>query len=374
MRVRAHPRTRRRSGLGILLPFSLVAAVLSPALLGAQGTNGASRQVAQGMPRLTVTSAALSADTIGIGDLFQLDMTILLAPRSVAFLPDSILGSGFEPFGPVEWAARVLPDGSTELSVTYPLIAFNVGTVTVPEFEVFAADAAEGVSTGMAPADAAVGDFESFVENVDMLPSARLRSVPPLDVWVGSVLILEDQEYGIVPRPPADVAGRDRNWPTTALTLLFGLGFFAVSAITLRDWSATRATAGAPPPVSPRDAALAALDRLVAEGGHLAGDPRDFFASSSEIVRRYVETFDGRWGPAWTSTELMRGLGAWKGTDPMPVAAPPSALDSGPLAREMDFAEGVKFGGVRPDPETAERHVRTMRAWIAAAPHEGGEA
>ena len=358
------------------LVVALVVALV-PVHSDAQDAATAPRQVAQGMPRLTVSSAALSADTIEIGDLFQLDLTITLAPRSVAFLPDSLIGSGFEPFGPVEWTARTLSDGSTELAVTYPLIAFQVGTVTVPEFEVFAVDAAEGATTGLVGPDATVGDFETFVENVEMLPSARLRSVPPLDVWVASVLILEDQEYRIVPRPTADVAGGDRNWPATALTLLFGFGLLAVSAVTLRDWSASRALADLAPPASPRDVALAALDRLVAQGTHLTGDPRDFFTSSSEIVRRYVETFDGRWGPAWTSTELMRGLGARPGAgatgDPRAAsvahtAAPP---DPGPLAREMDFAESVKFGGVRPDPETAERHVRSVRAWIEAGPPEG---
>lgn len=350
----------------------LLAAALPGAPLRAQGTSDATRPLAQGMPRLTVHSVALSADTIGIGDRFQLDMTIVLAPRSVAFLPDSIVGPGFEPFGPVEWTARTLGDGATELTVTYPLIAFQVGTVTVPEFEVFAADATEGASTGIAPPDAPVGDFETFVENVAMLPSARLRPVPPQDVWVASVLILEDQEYGIVPRPAADVAGRNRNWPATALTLLFGIGLFAVSAVTMRDWSASRSAGNRTSPPSPRDVALAALDRLVAQGP--AEDPRAFFASSSEIVRRYVETFDGRWGPAWTSTELMRGLHAREGVDPRRELAGTPAVDPAPLAREMEFAEAVKFGGKRPDRVTAERHVGALRSWIEAAPHGGGRA
>lgn len=346
----------------------VIGAMVAP--LAAQATPDVPRQVAQGMPRLTVAAAALSADTIDIGDRFQLDMTVVLAPRSVAFLPDSIMGPGFEPFGPVEWTSRTRPDGTTELSVTYPLIAFQVGTVTVPEFEVFAADMAEGRSTGLASEDRPVGDFEEFIENVEMLPSARLRSVPPLDLWVASVLILEDQEYGIVPRAAADVAGRDRNWPATALTLLFGFGLLSVSAVSVRDWSASRSRAQAPPPIAPRDAALAALDRLVAEGTHLTGDPRDFFGSSSEIVRRYVETFDGRWGPAWTSTELMRGLSGRSPTASA-VTTTISPPDPAPLALEMGFAESVKFGGVRPDGDTAERHVRALRDWIAAAPPGG---
>ncbi len=361
------PRTPGPTGYRALLCAGLfVVAMLPGARLRAQDTPDATRPVAQDMPRLTVRSVALSADTIGIGDRFQLQMSIVLAPGSVAFLPDSIVGPGFEPFGPVEWTARTLGDGSTELAVTYPLIAFQVGTVTVPEFEVFAANATEGASTGIAPAGAAVGDFEEFVENVAMLPSARLRPVPPQEVWVASVLILEDQEYGIAPRPAADVAGRNRNWPATALTVLFGMGLFAVSAVTLRDWSASRAAGRRSPPLSPRDAALAALDRLVARG--VAEDPRAFFASSSEIARRYVETFDGRWGPAWTSTELMRGLQAREGVGASPGVPGTLPAHSAPLAREMEFAEAVKFGGKRPDAVTAERHVRALRSWIEAAP------
>jgi hypothetical protein len=347
----------------------LVIAALSGSPLRAQNTTEAMGPVTQTMPRLTVRSIALSADTIDIGDRFQLDMSIVLAPGSVAFLPDSLVGRGFEPFGPVEWTARASEDGTTELEVTYPLIAFQVGTVTVPEFEVFAADAAESTSRGMTSADVAVGDFETFVDNVAMLPSARLRAVPPQDIWVASVLILEDQEYGIVPRPAADVAGRNRNWPATALTLLFSTGLLAISAVTLRDWSTDRAAHRSPPP-SPRAAALAALDDLLAEGS--GEDPRAFFTASSEIVRRYVETFDGRWGPPWTSTELMLGLHARRGDAAGTGTFGASVPDPAPLAREMAFAEAVKFGGARPESATSEGHVRALRSWIESAP-SGGE-
>ena len=56
----------------------------------------------QAQPRIAVADVALSADTVLLGDRFSLTVTLRLAEGSVAFLPDSILGRGFEPFGAVE--------------------------------------------------------------------------------------------------------------------------------------------------------------------------------------------------------------------------------------------------------------------------------
>jgi hypothetical protein len=319
---------------------------------------------AQDAPRITVTRAGLSTDTIALGDRFELEVAVRLTPTSIAFLPDSVLGRGFEPFGAVTWTSTVLGDGGVEVTATYPLIAFGVGTVEVPEFEVYAADAEESARAGMAIRDEPVGSFGTFVDNVEMVPSARLRTVPSQQIWVASVLLLDDQEHAIAPRPPADVAGGDRNWLATVLALVFGTALLGVAAISLRDWAVARNATPATPAPSARANALQALDDLLASELLGTGRTRDFFARSSEIARRYVESFDAQWNPAWTGTELMHGLGKRVSAEPMP------APDPKPLRDEVTAAEAVKFGGVRPDSGASEEHVRRVRDWIAAVPEE----
>ena len=318
-------------------------------------------------PRIAVESVRMSADTVLLGDRFSLEVTLKVAAGNVTFLPDSILGRGFEPFGPVTWEQETRGDGGVDVVATYPLIAFEVGEVEVPEFEVYAADGVESVNAGMADPANPVGRFDTFVDNVRLVPSARLTAVPPTSIAVASVLHAEDMEYGIAPRPIADVAGGDRNWPATMLTILFGLTLLGVTGVSAKEWIASRVPPGDPPP-SPRERALAELDGLLAEGLPAAGHTRDFFIRTSEIARRFIESFEERWGPSWTGTELMEGLSAYA-TGPASSGRAPALLpDPGPVRDEVTAAERVKFGGERPDAEAADEHARRLRAWIAAVP------
>jgi len=83
---------------------------------------------AQAVPRITVNAARMSADTIALGDRFEMSIDLSVGPGSVAFFPDSLQGPGFEPFGPAQWSVEPGADGRALLSVRYPLIAFQVGT------------------------------------------------------------------------------------------------------------------------------------------------------------------------------------------------------------------------------------------------------
>lgn len=309
---------------------------------------------AQVVPRLTVDSTHISADTVGLGDAVDLRLWISMAPGSVLFLPDSLHAPGFEPLGPMRWSAD--RERST-VEVTYPLIAFQIGDLVVPEFEVYGAAREEGVAAGMASTGDLVGNFDSFVDGAEHVPSARLRTVPPHGLWVGSVLIVEDASGGLRPRPPADVAGGS----VSLLPLLLGLASAAALAwaliVGIGAWRRERAATLAA--VSARDAALAALAELRDSGAHREGRTHDFFTRSSEVVRRYVETLRAIWGPAWTSTELMEEL-----------RSTPDGTRSDELTREMAGAEAVKFGGRRPDPEEAESHLDVLYEWVEKRPAE----
>lgn len=340
----------------LLLRLGCAAVVTLLIFGGADSVRGQSTDQNPTVPRLTVHEASLSADTIGIGDSFDLTLRIETAPNSVLFLPDSLYAPGFEPLGPVEWSQS----GENEVTAVYPLIAFQVGTVQVPDFEVFASSSAEAIAAGVASPGDVVGDFDGFVDNVAALPTARLRSVAPQSLWVASVLIVEDVAVGFRPRPPADVWGASRNPVALTLGLLSLLILTWATAGAVRDWQARRAMLARA--VDARRQALADLDDLLASDLHREGRIREFFRRSSDIVRRYVEQLEERWGPAWTATELMTEL-----------REAPVAESSDGLEGEMASAETVKFGGDRPDVERAVEHVATVRAWIEEQPLPGDE-
>jgi hypothetical protein len=303
-----------------------------------------------------VARASLSSDTIALGDRFELRLGVIVGENQVAFLPDSVEGTGFEPLGAVEWSTSTLAGGEIELSVVYPLIAFDVGSVVVPDFEVFTGRRDESEAAGLSVPGAVVGSWSGFREAPAALASARVASVPERSVWVASVLVVDETTGQLVPRPAADVWGANRHWVSTLLMLVFALGLLGAVAAAVREWRGGDA-GRAVPDVDPRVRALIALDELLASGLHGQGRTKDFFTESSTIVRAYVEEFDASWSRAWTSTELMRGLS---------TRVPGSEAPEG-IVNAMARAEAVKFGGARPDLTEVEAHWRVLRDWIEAS-------
>lgn len=308
---------------------------------------------AQQLARASVDRVALSADTIGIGDRFDLMVDLTIPAGTVAYLPDSIQSAAFESVDAYRWERADSPDGVT-VRVTYPLIAFQVGTITTPDFEAFVALGDVSVSAGgSAPGDV-VGDWTVLADDPSAFAGSRMLGLPSRALWVGSVLLLDDITEGLAPRPAADVAGGDRNWLATLGVLFFGSLLLVMSASLGRDWVAARHREASTPP-DPKSEALLALDAL--RGARLLEEGRvqTFFARSSDIVRAYVEQYDAAWNRSRTSTELMGGL---RGR--VEDAAEP-------LAAEMGEAEAVKFGGARPDSDHSERHLDAVREWVAGS-------
>lgn len=324
--------------------------VAGPVLLGALLC--AAPLCGQQLSDATVDRVELSADTIGIGDRFDLIVELTLPPGTVAYLPDSLQSSAFESVDVFRWEREDSPRGLV-VRATWPLIAFQVGTVDTPDFEAFVA--LEEVSTaagGSTPGDV-VGSWSVLAADPAAFAGSRLLELPSRSVWVGSVLLLDEITEGLAPRPPADVTGGNRHWPATIALLVFTAIFVVVAASLGRDWMAARSRTSSAP-LDPKAEALLALDAL--RGTHLLEDgrTRTFFERSSDIVRHYVEQYDAAWNRSRTSTELMGGLrGRLQG----------KAAD--PLAEEMSAAEAVKFGGARPDPSRSERHLDAVREWVA---------
>ncbi len=343
-----------RAGWTATLGWATTVTAWVTTLVGAGPVEPVTAQESGALPIIALERVTVSADTIQLGDRFELRLDVRLAPGGVAYLPDSIAGAGFEPFGPVRWeSGDPRDDSGIRLTIVYPLIAFDVGDVALPAFELYAAARDESVRAGMVDEEAVVGRFDAFVENVSLAPSARMLAVPGRTIQVVSVLHLEDMEYGIAPRPAADVAGGNRSWPATGLAVVFACVLLGVGTASIREYAARRAMEPTPA-VSPRVTALAALDELLASDLLARGRIRDFFERSSSTARRFVESMDDAWDPSWTGSELADGL------------ARRSPVDSTPLREEIATAEVVKFGGERPEPEAAVAHAHRLREWIAS--------
>ncbi|NNF11696.1 MAG: hypothetical protein HKN72_00625 [Gemmatimonadetes bacterium] len=304
-------------------------------------------------------SVALSDDSVEIGDRFDLRLELRLRPDEVAFFPDSLAAPGIEPFDAVAWGAETQADGSIVLTISYPLLAYQTGPVLVPDFDAFVAPRAEALVAGYADDGELVGSWDAFRAAPARVPSARLLGVPPRQVMVATVLGLDDITTQITPRPPADLSGGNRDWLSTLLLAVFGVLLSGIAVSSTRDWMRYRARVPPPPPPTPKERALAALAEVEASGMHADGRLRVFYSDWSEAVRRYVESFQTAWGPAWTSTELMTDL-----QGPRRSAAVERSVGPEEIAGVMRTAEEVKFGGVRPDPEAALGHLQRARGWI----------
>lgn len=347
----------------VLVTIPALAVVAGPHSVGAQSapTQSAPPQSAlrQSAP---VESVALSSDSVEIGDRFDLHLVLRLGAGDVAFFPDSLEGPGVEPFEAVSWTSDSRPNGSTLLTVSYPLLAYQTGPVLVPDFDVFVAPRAEAVAADFAGDSDLVGSWDAFRESPASVASVRLLPVPPQQVMVATVLGLDDITTQITPRPPADLSGGNRDWLSTFLVAVFGVLLVGVTASSTRDWLRLRAMGPPVPPPTPKERALTALDELAASGMHGDGRVRDFYAGWSEVVRRYVEGFEAEWGPAWTSSELMADL-----QGPRRSLAAERSVGPEEIAGIMRTAEEVKFGGVRPDPETALGDLDHARSWIGGS-------
>lgn len=311
-------------------------------------------------------SVALSNDSVEIGDRFDLHLALSLSADEVAFFPDSLAAPGVEPFEAVNWSVEPGPDGGRVLSVSYPLLAYRTGSVLVPDFQVFVAPRGEAVEADFADEDDLVGSWDAFRAAPAEVPSVRLVPVPPRQVMVATVLGLDDITTQITPRPPADLSGGDRDWLSTLLLGLFGVLLAGIAVSSTRDWMRHRAIVPPPPPPSPKERALSILAEVEASGMHADGRLRDFYTEWSEAVRRYVESFQPGWSPAWTSTELMSDLQGGRRS-----LAEARSLGPDEIVGIMRTAEEVKFGGRRPGPDTALDHLRRARSWIEGAEERG---
>jgi hypothetical protein len=303
----------------------------------------------------------LSSDTIGQGDVFDFSVAVHVPAGSAVYFPDTVATAfALESFRPVTWSVEAA-EGGALLTLTYPLIAFRVGSAPVPELDIYIG-AAAGVGGERLPGGSVVGSWGDIESGTESRAALSRAAVPSRDVWVASVIVLEDLDGALEPRPPADVVGPGWNRLAVAAIIALALLLLAVARSIALDMHPDRPLkeplVGVPISESSSvrwQKALDELDRILALGLHTEGRTDEFYERSSTVVRTFVEGFDTEWRPSLTSLELMSRLEAWTNG---------SALE---LYASMHTAEVVKFGRLRPDASTAEGHWRDLRNWVHAS-------
>lgn len=281
-----------------------------------------------------------------LGEVFQLDVRVRVAPGVVAFLSDTLVeAESSVSAGPGTWTVTVGPADSVEVRASYPVMGFLPGGVELPWVELWTKPAEGDETPGVRPAREHTEPFDSTVFEHALLYLGGVFIMPP------SGMVGDDAE--LVPRPPADVVGGERSPALVAAVALLAVAGAALAWLLL----AGRVGTGAEPPVvlPPRDEALRELDRIRALGWHTNGRVTDFYDATTGVLRHYAERREpSRWRSALTSSELLAGMRQRWGAEA-----------TEPLGPAVWTAECVKFGSERPGPDAAEADWAVIRDWIA---------
>ena len=301
---------------GFGLRASSFALVLSCCLLAVVPTIAGAQQV----------RAAVSPDTVTVGEVAQVGVRVTAPANAAVSLPDSLPITGdVENAGRPDVQVTENADGTRTLTAVYPITAWRPGVDTLPPFEVA----------------------------VDVDGDVRVDTVR-LTLAVASVLPADTT--GVEAKPPKDVLGANWVWWMWAL---LALAVLVVVALLVWWWLRRRARQPAVvvPDVSPRERALRELEAI--RGERLFDRPSlaPFYERVSGVLRTYLADVDPRWSRDRTTTELSAAI--------LPAATPEMAARLRALLREAD---AVKFANARPDAGAAQRHLDHARVWIEGFP------
>lgn len=288
------------------------------ALLVAGGLREAAAQVVR---------TAVTPDTISIGDIFHAAARVRIPPGAILAAPDTLATSGdLENAGRMRRTTRELPDGDTEITLIYPLTAWRTGELELPAVTIRLTDP-NGTEEVLSAA----------------FPNTLIMSVLPVDT------------AGVEPRPPKDVLGPSRllwPWIVGAITLAAAVVAFVYYRRRTRSrglgltFDVARAD-------SPKERALAALDRVRGLGLIENGEFKMFYTGTVAALRAFLEEYDTAWGTELTSSELLAAC-----RDALPTR------DAEDLARILAAADQVKFNRRVPAAPEAIEDWTTVRSWI----------
>jgi hypothetical protein len=301
----------------------------------------------------TAVTVELSADSIGMAEVFELHVRFDVPPGSAVYFSDTIPATAdVESSGSVDWREeRSAASGEGAVVVlTYPLMSFGSARVAVPTPSVLIGPV--GDAEGDAVAGGSVVGAWSDAPAVGSRRFRRIR-IPEPGVWVRPVRSEAEIAAGTPPRGPDDVLGASWSWPHLMLVGFFSSILAVAGHAKSREWLANRKSAAAPlgPLLSSHDARLAALaeiDRLIAAGPYAAEREKGVYAASSDVLRGYVARLGPDWVPGLTSTEQMA----------------PFEAEAKQVTGAMATAERVKFGRHRTGSGPLQAHLSTLRAWL----------
>jgi hypothetical protein len=226
------------------------------------------------------------------------------------------------------------------------------GEVELPALEAWIAPAASAAPTVVSTRMEGGEDLSAEgIERVT-IPIGRVQVLPLRE--------LSEAGDSTSPRPPADVLGR--RWSVRfilAVALAVGAGLGGAAAVAARISEHRRAGQAAHSRHSARREALRELDRIRSLGWHREGKVVEFYAATTDVLRRFSEQREPDWGSALTSTELLAEIRTRWGPEPAEG-----------IASAIPAAERAKFGRYRPGPDDADAHWAAVRAWIDKMPED----
>ena len=192
------------------------------------------------------------------------------------------------------------------------------------------------------------GEFELPALEIVVNGSTRIAT-DPVAITVESVL--EDPEEAEL-RDIAEPVDVPIPWWWWVVATVFLVALLAAGAWWLKRRKEARS---APRVVTPHEAALAALDALLAEGLPVAEGIKPFYLRLSDIVRRYVEERFGLRAPEQTTEEFLATM----------AAAPVIRSDHQTLLRSfLERADMVKFARFAPDEDEISASVEAARRFV----------
>ncbi len=305
---------RRSSGFAAATAAALLCAAVQPRDVAAQ-------QV----------TAGVVPDTVTVGQVFHAAIRVQLPAGSRAGFPDSL-----EVAGDVENAGRrelIVDTVGTTRRVTaiYPLTAWRPGAQDIPELHV-----------------RLVGAGRDTVLTAAAGPIIVASVLPP-------------DTAGVKPKPPKGIVGGYGLAWGWLLGVLLALLLAAALAYWLIRRARRRRPEEGPTPLTARQRALEALDRLGQERVFGREGPIAFYSGATEAVRHYLHELHPPLGPDLTTHELSPGL---RNTLPAPAAAE--------LLSMLESADLVKFARRRPTEAEAEAERQALRDWIEGYPAPPG--
>lgn len=333
------------AGFGLLTPMQATAQV--------QGGGTAQLQGVESIPETRLVEIRRDPEAPAFGEVFDLHFTLRLRPGLTAFLPDTLIPTeAVESWAPGGWRTEPAPGDSVDIHATYPVIGYREGRVEYPWIELRFRPAGPG-ETGDGLVQRAwevpEGVRGEMAGRLLRLGGVELEAFPPM----------AETGLSLPPRPPADVRGAGWSFWLLLASVLVVIATTTGAALAGRSWWGKRkgALLAHSGRRSARQTALLELERIRELGWHRNGRVDEFYLSSSNTLRRFASEIEPVWGPELTSRELLARLRDRWGAEQ--VAS---------LAASVDVAERVKFGGYRPEPDTAEADWRAIRDWIREAP------